>query len=200
MKKITLSIIALFFAGQMSFAQAVSEHAVIPVSVTLNSILRLNVVTGGNIEFVVNTIDQYTAGIQTSALYTTNFTVASSTDFEVTLEAENASLTGSDDPTNTLTLDNVGYVTVPHAGATGAEGAEWNCLPALGGEGPLTLAAFTIVFGIANNAAGDVVQNTFDIQWELGTTDGTMNGGTLLSQSIPSDRYVTNVFLDLIAK
>ena len=109
MKKITLSIIALFFAGQMSFAQAVSEHAIIPVSVTLNSILRLNVVTGGNIEFVVNTIDQYTNGISNSTQYTTNFTVASSTDFDVTLMAEDATLIGSDNSAHTMTLDNIGY-------------------------------------------------------------------------------------------
>ena len=197
MKKITLSIIALFFAGQMSFAQAVSEHAIIPVSVTLNSILRLNVVTGGNIEFVVNTINQYSSGISNSARYTTNFTVASSTDFDVTLMAEDATLIGSDNSAHTMTLDNIGYATVANAAAGGNDPANWS----LQAITVLTNAAATIVTGVANASAGDVVQNNFDIQWELGTSGGGgMNASSLLSQSIKADRYVTNVFLDLVAK
>ena len=197
MKKITLSIIALFFAGQMSFAQAVSEHAIIPVSVTLNSILRLNVVTGGNIEFVVNTIDQYTNGISNSTQYTTNFTVASSTDFDVTLMAEDATLIGSDNSAHTMTLDNIGYTTVANAAATGADPGNWG----LQAITALTNASATIVTGAAGSSAGDVVQNNFDIQWELGTNGGGgMNASSLLTQSIAADRYVTNVFIDLVAK
>ncbi|MCB9002091.1 MAG: hypothetical protein H6537_09000 [Bacteroidales bacterium] len=48
--------------ASLAFGQAVNDQAIIPVSVTLNSILRLTVVSGGNIDFVVNTIDQYTSG------------------------------------------------------------------------------------------------------------------------------------------
>ena len=64
MRKLFYSL-ALLFLSQVSFGQAVNDQAIIPVSVTLNSILRLTVVSGGNIEFVVNTIDQYTGGINT---------------------------------------------------------------------------------------------------------------------------------------
>ncbi|MBE9469122.1 MAG: hypothetical protein IMY72_12490 [Bacteroidetes bacterium] len=197
MKKITLSIIALFFAGQMSFAQAVSEHAIIPVSVTLNSILRLNVVTGGNIEFVVNTIAQYTNGIANSSQYTTNFTVASSTDFDVTLMAEDATLFGSDNSAHTMLLNNIGYITVANAAAGGNDPANW----ALQAITSLTNTAAPIISGVVGASAGDVVKNNFDVQWELGTNGGGgMNAANLLTQSIEADRYVTNVFIDLVAK
>ena len=57
MKKlfITLVLSATFLGA--SFGQAVADQGVIPVSVTLNQILRLNVTSGGNINFVINTRD-----------------------------------------------------------------------------------------------------------------------------------------------
>ena len=56
----------------------------------LNSILRLNVTSGGNIEFTINNIDQYTAGIANGTRYDTKFTVASSVDFNVLMYARMA--------------------------------------------------------------------------------------------------------------
>ena len=67
MRKLFLvAILALL--SQVGFAQAVQDNAVIPVSVTINSILRLNVTSGGNIQFVFNTMAQYNAGIAGTAL------------------------------------------------------------------------------------------------------------------------------------
>jgi hypothetical protein len=59
MRKFLFGFVMLFLS-QLGYGQAVNDQAVIPVSITLNSILRLTVVSGGNIDFVVNTIDQYT--------------------------------------------------------------------------------------------------------------------------------------------
>jgi hypothetical protein len=83
----------------MGFGQAVNAQAIIPVSVTLNSILRLTGVSGGNIDFVVNTIEQYTNGINNGggdARYQTNFTVSASQDFNVTVRAEDLTFFGQD--------------------------------------------------------------------------------------------------------
>lgn len=194
MKKVSLLFIGVIM-GLSLIAQPVVDNAIIPVAVNLNSILRLNVTSGGNIEFTVSTIDQYNNGIATGPRYQTDFTVASSVDFDVNLYAEDATLIGTDNVANTMTLDNIGYIVVGTGG--GADGTNWN-LPAA--VVPLTNAAVGVVQSIANNGAGDIVQNAFQIQWEMGTSTGTMNANSLLQQSIAPDRYSTNVFLVLAAQ
>lgn len=189
---------ALLLLSQAGFGQAVNDQAIIPVSVTLNSILRLTVVSGGNIDFVVNTIDQYTSGINSGggdARYHTNFTVSASQDFDVTIRAEDATFLGQDNAANTMPLNNVGF-DLTESGS-GAAPANW-ALPAA--VLPLTNAAQNIVTGVAGAAAGGADKNNFTIRWRLGTAEGTMNGITLLAQSLTPDRYITNVFLELVPK
>lgn len=196
MKKLVLGAAMLLFA-QFSFGQAVNDNAIIPVSVTLNSILRLTVVSGGNIEFVVNTIDEYTNGINsggTDTRYHTIFTVSSSQDFDVTLRSEDDNLLGQDNTANVLDGANVGY---DLTGTTGGNGVNWNLPSTIEG---LSATAVTIVNGVAAFAAGDAVQNRFVIQWRLGTQEDNMANTSLLAQSNPADRYVTNVFLELSSK
>ena len=196
MRKLLFTL-ALAVLSQVSFGQAVNDQAIIPVSVTLNSILRLTVVSGGNIDFVVNTIDQYTSGINSGgadARWQTNFTVSSSQDFDVTLAAEDATLMGQDDPANTMPLDNIGFDLTASGGVIGTNWA----LPTA--VLPLNNAAQDIVTGAAGASAGDATQNNFTIQWRLGTGEGTMNGQSLLEQSLSPDRYITNVFLELVPK
>ncbi len=195
MRKLLFTL-ALAVLSQVSFGQAVNDQAIIPVSVTLNSILRLTVVSGGNIDFVVNTIDQYTSGINNGggdARWQTNFTVSSSQDFDVTLAAEDAFLMGQDDPANTMTLDNIGLDLTGSGGGP----ANWT-LPT--DVLPLTNGPQSIVTGEAGFSAGDATQNNFTIQWRLGTSEDAMNGATLLAQSLTPDRYITNVFLELVPK
>lgn len=197
MRKLLFTL-ALAVLSQVSFGQAVNDQAIIPVSVTLNSILRLTVVSGGNIDFVVNTIDQYTNGINSGggdARWQTNFTVSSSQDFDVTLAAEDANLMGQDDPGHTMLLDNIGF-DLTESGS-GADPANWALPTAVL---PLNNAAQDIVTGAAGASAGDATQNNFTIQWRLGTGEGTMNGQSLLEQSLSPDRYITNVFLELVPK
>jgi len=193
MKKLTILFATVMLTLTSAFAQPVSDSGVIPVGVTLNSILRLNITSGGNLEYVVNTIDQYTNGIAQNARYDTHFTVASSVDFDVTLGADAATFIGVDDAANTIPLDNLGYLVI--SDGTGADGVNWD-LPAA--VLPLTNATpFIVQSNYAGLGAGDINQNAFTIQWRLGTSEGTMNGTTLLSQSITSDRYVVNAILQL---
>lgn len=196
MKKLTILLSAVILSLTTAFAQPVSDHGVIPIGVTLNSILRLNITSGGNIEFMVSTIDQYTNGIANANRYDTHFTVASSVDFDVLLTPDNDNnFVGVGDAGNTLGLDNLGFTTVSE-GTGGA--ANWALAPL----SILTDAAnpVTIVQSVANNGAGDVNQNAFVINWEFGTVTAPMTTSTLLSQSIPADRYVVNVLVDLIAQ
>ena len=197
MRKLFFAAAILLFS-QVGFGQAVNDQAIIPVSVTLNSILRLTVVSGGNIDFVVNTIGQYTSGINNGggdARYQTNFTVSASQDFDVTIRAEDASFLGQDNAANTMPLNNVG-LDLSESGS-GADPANW-ALPA--SVLALTNAAQNIVTGVAGAAAGGADKNNFTIRWRLGTAEGAMNGSTLLAQSLTPDRYITNVFLELVPK
>jgi len=197
MRKLVFAFFMLILS-QVSFGQAVNDQAVIPVSVTLNSILRLTVVSGGNIDFVVNTITQYTDGINelgAGTQYHTIFTVASSEDFNVTLRAEDATLIGQDDATQTMPLNNIGF-DLTETG-TGADPGNW-ALPAA--VLPLTNIAANVVTGVNGFSAGSALQNNFTIRWRLGTAEGTMIGTSLLAQSLTPDRYITNVFLELVPK
>jgi len=205
MRKLVLGAAMLLFA-QFGFGQGINDNAIIPVSVTLNSILRLTVVSGGNIEFVVNTIDDYSSGINSGGAdtrYHTVFTVSSSQNFNVFLRSETDNLLGQDNTTNDLPGDNVGYEVVAHATAGGVDGDNWDLVGSVVG---LSATRANVVDGIAAvasgdpSAAGDAVQNHFQIEWRLGTLEGAMNTFTLLEQSLPADRYVTNVFLELESK
>jgi hypothetical protein len=191
MKKMIIGVAMLLFAN-VGFGQ-ISDNAVIPVSVTLNSILRLTVVSGGNIQFVVNTIEDYTTGIANSPRYTTRFNVASSRNFNVLIYSESTAFFGMNYESaggtgNQMPLNNVGYTIDNVGGATGGT-------VSVGTVTGLSIST-TAVLSAVN--AGSSAVNTFDINWELGTVaNASMNAQTLLEQSLASDTYVTNVFINV---
>ena len=200
MKKLMTFFIAIVIGSISINAQPVSHQAVIPMAVSLNSILRLNVTSGGNIEFAFNTITDYTSGVGPGAKYQTGFTVASSVDFLVNLRAEDASFIGTDDPANTLALDNCGYYV--DVTGSGAWTTNYTTNAEQGGGGDpaiLTGADVAIVTSVDGAGAGDITKNAFQINWEFGTSNGTnMNGSSIMAQSVDADRYTTNVFLTLV--
>lgn len=185
MRRIILGV-AMLLTAQSGFGQAVRDNAVIPVSITLNAILRLSVTSGGNIQFVVNTIEQYESGIGNSSQYTTTFQVASSRNFEVNMGAEDPQFIGIETGSLLFSLDNLGYRVDPGTST--------------GTVDPLVqpLVSFSALDDIVTGNAGGTVDHTYRILWELGTGGNNMNGATLLSQSLAPDIYVTNVFLDLV--
>jgi hypothetical protein len=193
MKKLTISLLAVIFSIGAALSQPVSDMGIIPVGVTLNSILRLNITGGGNIEYSVNTMDHYTNGIDAQAPYITTFTVASSVQFLVNLYSDNGFFTGVS-AGSTFNVNNLGY-TLSENGS-GTAGINW-----LLDAGTLGVSAIsnTIIDGTGLPSAGDISQNDFQLDWELGTSDGaTMNASNLLLQNITSDRYVVNVILELV--
>src|SRR6056297_2087867 len=125
MRKFITIVFGLALLTNVTFAQGVSDKAVIPVAVTLNSILRLNIVSGGNIEFAFNNLLEYQNGIPNSDAYDTRFTVASSQDWNVEMYVEDDVFVGTDvtDTTggsHTMPLNNVGYeVTYNGSGNSG---------------------------------------------------------------------------------
>jgi hypothetical protein len=187
MKRIALLLVGSFFLiANVSFSQGIDDRAVIPVAVTLNSILRLNVTSGGNIEFNFNTLNDYTNGIPTSAAYQTKFNVASSVNWNVKMYAENATLVGTDivtgggETSNVMDLDNIGY----HIISEGSIGNDLNFSSNdPGAPVPLNNNPATTLVGYNGTLpnAGDIIQNNFTIHWECGTSRGTMNGDNILT-------------------
>ena len=195
------------FAGLISlnsFSQPVSDRAVVPVALTLNQILRLNVVDGGNIEFVFNRIDDYETGIANADIYDTQITVASSTSWQLNMGAEDANFIGVDNPANTLQLGYVGFQITTGAGLH-TFGAE---LTDLGGSNAAVIALpqypVTVVgsraaaTGVTTNA-GDVLDNILVFNWEANTaTAGLLSAvDPIIDINQAPDRYVTNVLLDI---
>ena len=229
-KSIITSAIALIITGS-AFAQPVSDRAVIPLGVTLVQILRIHVTNGGNIEFVFNDINDYKQGIQNSqgnGFYDSDVQIASSTEWRLDMGAEDATFLGTDNPANTIALNNVGFACTWTGANTccGAAsdvnntGSYTNNISAAGVATTLngllqyTGAGLRILFtsGATFNG-GDVTDNAFTINWEAGTSDpvtGVSDFGlaaptsanasnSFLDQSFTPDRYVTNVFLELTA-
>lgn len=203
MKKLSFLFVGLLL-GLATIAQPVVDNAIIPVSVNLNSILRLNVTSGGNIEFTVNNIDQYTSGIINTDNYDTKFTVASSVDFDVIMYAEGGFM-GTDGASTAFDETNVGYILSMEASATGLEGTNYNFITSIGDNVNSdmnvlsTTSGTEIITAVAGQSAGNTLKNSFVINWELATpaVDAVSGLGSLMSQSIAPDRYTTNVFLVL---
>ena len=203
MKKITSLLLGFVLLGATSFAQPVADRAVVPVAVTLNQILRLNVVNGGNIEFVFNNVADYKSGLTNLVgQYQTDFNVASSTPWSLLIWAEDASFIGNDDPNNTMSLSYVGFsITANPVGHSfdveiGANNNVSNLVNALA-NAATTLIGCSAING-ASNCAGDVVDNSFSIIWQAGTGAGDMIATAFIDAGLDPDRYTNNVFLDLI--
>jgi hypothetical protein len=198
MRKILLGFLAFFLAGQVSFAQPVSDNAVIPMGITLNSILRLNVVSGGNIEFVFNSLNDYTNGLAGDQ-YRTNLTVASSTNWSLGIYASNV-FTGD---LGTIALNFVAYrfenngavnVLGDNGGGTATEVSA--AIATLAGYGDLT-NAFTADLISGSGNAGASTDNDFYVRWECGTANTT--GGAIGNAAADPGRYSTNVLISLLA-
>jgi len=232
MKKSAMLIVGLLAMAVAGSSQAVKDRQVIPVAVNLNQVLRMTITNGGNIEFVFNSIDDYRLGLSgdaatsgsanpttSDAFYVTDFTVASSTRWELNYGSEEATFIGTDDPTNTLVLANVGYTltstgTHNFEAAAAAQGtdptAELWSTPTVNGtlvagleDYPALLIDDNGAIGGAANA-GDGMDNSFQIVWRCGTTEVdavplAMVATSLLDQdpSPAPDRYVTNVIFEL---
>ena len=241
MKKIILPIFlfCLIFSNLKTNAQAVRDRGIIPVAVNLNLVLRLNIIDGGNIEFVFNSINDYSLGMGAQAavlgtganaavarvgigvgttplaanlMYRTRFTVSASRKWLLTYGAEQATFMGTDLPTNTLLLNNVG-LTMTAAGLNFDAATGLNSAPTVNftsaTTAPFGLTAFptvliTAIAGVSN--AGGELDNEYCLFWQCGTANTTgivtpMNATSLLAQttSPAADRYVTNVLFELDA-
>lgn len=195
MKKVFFGFLAIVLSGQLALAQPVLDQAVIPMAITVNSILRMNVVSGGNMEFVFNTLDDYTNGIGTSTSagnYRTNLTIAASVDWDLSIYASSASFIGDG---GTIGLNYVGYTVVDNTG-TNAIGTEIDYIPGVGTYDVLTGAAVTFLQPGTTNVGGSAANNFF-INWECATAVGGGIQTPISGSGAISGRYSTTVILAL---
>ncbi|MBI2968845.1 MAG: hypothetical protein HYY40_13680 [Bacteroidetes bacterium] len=182
-----------------------SDQDVVPVTLALDQILRISVREGGNIEFVFNSMDDFKNGIGNSNFFDSQITIASSQNWVFTFGAEDANFVGSEDPANTMDLDNVGF-TIEWTGTNGC------CLAASdvaatthnaddGTANGLSVFPVTLLYNGGAGNAGNITQNAFTIHWQCATVAGggttAMNTSTMIEEDYNPDRYVTNIFLDI---
>ena len=173
MKRLILAMFLLGF-GFASQAQ-VQDNAVIPISVTVNSVLRLQVNSGGNIQFVFNTMDQFTKGIHATANTTTKFTVSSSRKYEVEMNPEDAELKG-------ISTGNGAPLELIRYKVTGNGTTSTN-------ENALTINPTDPI--VRSESPAQEAQ--YEISWSVGTVDAAR------ATNLAPDTYITNVFLTLKA-
>ncbi|MFO8233876.1 MAG: hypothetical protein R6U04_00530 [Bacteroidales bacterium] len=206
MKKLIVLVLVIFLGVNLqSFSQAVDDRAVVPVAVTLNSILRLNIKSGGNIEFNFNTLDQYENGIDNSEAHDTKLTIASSTNWDLEMYAEDSDLLGTDsaNTANSMSLDYIGYgITYDGVGDAGnytyltGDGTSADAVTDLRDPTSGDDTEIIAYDGTTSNAGG-VNQNAFTVHWRCGTQEGDMQQSSLLEAELAADRYATNVFFIL---
>ena len=202
-------LFCLLLLSQKTNAQAVRDRGVLPVAVNLNLVLRFQIIDGGNIEFVFNSIEDYRIGMgaRGSALgtaagvgvgttltadqqmYRSRFTVSASRRWVLNYGAEQATFMGTDNVANTLLLNNVG-ITMTGMGthfsaATGVASVPTADFILANLTLPCALTAFPTVL-ITDAAAaspfensGSAADNDFCIFWQCGT--GTVGGVTAMN-------------------
>lgn len=195
MRKLVLGA-AMLLLAHMGFGQAVNESAIIPVSVTLNAVSRLNIESGGNIKFVFTSIEDYNTGFtgDGNELYKTTVSIASSKKFGVGMYSETANFLPTDDPANaTLAISQLEYRlewtgSAANTPAAADYHATWQ---------QMSNSDATRIINDDAGLAGNGQANRFDIWWRIGTVDNALN--TFLDQGdIAPDHYVANIFIELV--
>jgi len=188
MKKILILIIFIIVNLSLN-AQVVKDRNVVPIGVTLNKILRLNIVSD-NIYF---NYDNFTITIETNSEKINNYTntteiiVASSVRWKLLYGAEETTITGLN---NSINLNNIKF-TITNNGIH-QFGNELISIPTNNTLEKSDLQVYPIILiEDAHNKfanAGDEKDNSFTINWEFDVKD---------INSIPPDNYFVNVIFEI---
>jgi hypothetical protein len=179
-----LALLIIFFAGKLK-----SQDIPPP-----NPGLAINIVSGYSVEFVFDEIDEYIYGIG-NAGQSTFIRIGAITDWKLQFKADQVIFYGTNDPSNLMELNNVGVV-VTSLGTNLDNGSNIinNAKTA-----PIALESTDITLltkGTLTNK-GYGIENTFTLNWEMGTRNGNMNQVRMLDQNLGSDDYTLNIVLTL---
>ncbi|MCF8234473.1 MAG: hypothetical protein K9G67_05570 [Bacteroidales bacterium] len=183
MKKLTL-ILTIFVAMQATniFSQD-TDTDVVNFTAILQSVLNINVTSGQDQTATFDTPDKYNLGID--AVGTTTITVESTSNWDVKINAADF----SDGATALIPIDNLGV----WCEATGAHqiGTEVTCdYTSLANAMGITATDQTLL-GNGGENSGDAADNAFNLNWTMGTMNGTMNAASIFQQL--SDGTIANI-------
>jgi hypothetical protein len=186
MKKVTILILLILFLDNN---QTRSQDIPPP-----NPGLVINIVSGYSIEFVFDEFDEYVNGIS-NAGQSTFIRIGAIYDWKLQFKADNDMFYGTNDPAHQMELNNVG-VSVSSIGTNQDDGTNLINYAKLA---PLALDNNDVTLltkGTLTNK-GYGIENSFTLDWEMGTRDGNMNQTRMLDQMLKADTYTLNVILTL---
>ncbi len=178
MKKIILGLLSVLFLGQIAQAQPVNDMAVIPMGITIQSVMRLTITKGGNIEFIFDSADDIQNGVPTSfgTNYETKGIISSSRNWDLNLRVDETSFIGEDG--TTLDLNVIDFQVTPPPNTTASA---------------ITVLQQTITKLLENTGGNIGTDLKFGIQWRCGAGTNKIPGSTV------SQRYSANIILTLVA-
>lgn len=156
--------------------------------------LVINIVSGYSIEFVFDEIDEYINGIG-SAGHSTFIRIGAIYDWKLQFKADQVMFYGTNDPAHQMELNNVGVV-VTSIGTNQDDGSN---LVNNAKYAPVALESTDITLltkGTLTNK-GYGIENSFTLDWEMGTRNGNMSQIRMLDQLIKPDTYTLNIILTL---
>lgn len=173
MKKFTilLSVILLTQAGTL-FAQ--TDQETVNFTAILETVINLNIVNGGDQTATFNTPDTYNFGID--AVGTTEITVESTSDWDLTIAAPDF----TDGAAAIIPINNLGVWCEATGSHTFGNEVLTN-FDALGNACGLTTNNQTLIDNNGGNS-GDATDNAFNLNWTMGSMNGTMNALSIFDQ------------------
>ena len=157
--------------------------------------LYINIVSGLSIDFVFDTFAEYHDGIE-GAGQSTSIRIGAIYDWELGFRSGDGELvfTGAL-PGNQKELNNLGVVVI----STGTNEDGGINITNFTQVGPLALASSDVLLLTKGNLTnkGYGIENSFILNWEMGTGNGNMNPINLLDQVLPADIYTVSVVLTL---
>lgn len=184
MKKVLISICILLSSG----IPLLRSQDIPPP----NPGLVINIVSGYSVEFVFDEIDEYINGISGPSTY---IRVGAIYDWKLRFRADQDMFYGTNDPAHQMELNNVG-VLVYSVGTNQDDGSH---IINYAKTAPVALENTDVTLltkGTLSNK-GYGIENSFTLNWEMGTRNGNMNPTRMLDQMLSADTYTLNIILTL---
>ncbi len=196
MKKFILIMTVLITAQTTNLMAQTTDTDVVNFTAILQEVLNLTVTGGQDQTADFDTPDEYNLGID--AVGTTTITVEATGDWFLEVNAADFSDgAGASIPINNLGLwcESTGLNTI---------GAEVTCAyTALASPMAITVADQMLLDLGAGSNAGGVAENSFNLNWTMGTMNAPMNPSSMLQQLTNNDfilgTYTTTINLTLTA-
>lgn len=161
-----------------------------------NPEIAINIYSGQSVYFLFDEMSEYQNGIMGGG-HSTFIRILSIYNWQLQFKADQAMFYGTNNPTNTMQLDNVGVVVVS-TGTNLDDGSNiLNNAPIL----PLALQSTDVQLltkGTGTNKGGGP-RNSFTLNWEVGTMRGNMNPQRMLDQNLGADIYTLDIILTVSA-